>query len=181
MKGKIQIVSRKHIYKASYFTVEEQEVELPNKKRKTYASVDRDPSVVVLPLVETNELYCVSQYRYQQKKTTLELIAGYVDKGEDFLTAAKRELKEEGGIVAKKWRLLGVTELSGSVILSSVVFFLAEDLTIGDTKFDEDEDITLKKMQLSDLVSKALSLEINDMGSMLGILLLRTLQLENKI
>lgn len=181
MRDRIKVLSKKNIYNATYFTVEELEVELPNKKRKIYSNVLRNSSLYVFPLTEDNQICLVSQYRLAFDKITLEVPAGFIEKGEEPFFAAQRELREETGIQAKKLEQFTHTQLSGGVVKSDVYFYLARDLAFLQATPDEDEQIELVKIPLEDAVKKVFTGEINDTGSMLGILMLNTLQSENKL
>jgi len=63
--------------------------------------------VHVVALTGRGEVVLERQYRHPVRKWLLEIPAGSVDRGETVLEAARRELMEETGYAAKKWRVLG--------------------------------------------------------------------------
>jgi len=115
------------------------------------------------------------------KKTVLQAVAGHIEKKETTIAAAKRELKEETGITSHQLEEIARIEMSGSVFRSKSYLFLAKGLEIGDNKLDDDEEISLVKISLSEAVEKVMSGEINHATSMLGILLLDKLRMQKKL
>lgn len=82
----------------------------PDWKKGIYGVVDMGPFPLIAAL-----------------KYTWELPAGYVDKGEPILEVAKRELKEEVGLEAKKWTNLGIFYEANSAVINPAYLFLAEE------------------------------------------------------
>lgn len=171
MKG--TIISKKKVYQAKFFNVEEQQIETEDGEKFTYAVVNRIPVVAIIPFIkETAEIYLVSEYRYLFGKDVLGIIGGHVDSNEDILDAAKRELKEETGIQAKKWAKIAKIQGSASIINSDATLFFAEDLEFGDAKPEKGEEIKLVKISLEDALKKIFSGEISNSFAVMGILML---------
>ena len=78
----------------------------------------------------------------------LEAPAGIVNPGEDFLEAAKRELKEETGFSASKWTFVGKAYPAPGFCNELLYFYIAEGLESGQTDFDEDERIELEPVSV---------------------------------
>lgn len=178
---KWKVISQKSVFKAKFFEVKEQQVILPNNKRHTYAIVERNPTVNIFPLTNTSDIYLVSQYRYLFEKRVLEAVAGHIEKKETSLVAAKRELKEEVGMLASHWEEIARIEKSASVVRERCHIFLARDLDLGKPNPDEGEDIELVKLPLRDAAVKVMSGEINHAGTIIGILMLDKLRSEKKL
>lgn len=66
--------------------------------------------VNVVALTPERELVMVRQFRFGTAALTLEIPGGMVDRGEDHRAAAERELREETGHTAERWRYLGCVE-----------------------------------------------------------------------
>jgi ADP-ribose pyrophosphatase len=176
-----KIFSKKTAYKTKLFEVIETELELPNGKKRTYYTAERDPSVFIFPLTNENELYLVKQYRYMLGEKIIEAPAGFIDKGENTLTAAKRELREEAGLITENIVPLGKIHLAASVFKSEASLFLARDLQVVEQDLDEGEEIEVVKISLDEAVAKIIAGEINESGTILGILLIDKLIRESKI
>jgi len=175
-----KIVSQKTIFKAKLFEVKELKIERAGKQ-VVHHTAQRHPTVSVFPLSDDYELYLVSQYRYMLGKRTIEAMAGFVNKGEAPLAAAKRELEEETGLTASHWDELTEIELAASVFKAESTLFLAKGLIQGVQKQDEGEDIVVNKIKLDDVVNKVLRGEINHSATVIGILFLDKLRREGKL
>ncbi|MDP3987817.1 MAG: NUDIX hydrolase [Candidatus Levybacteria bacterium] len=174
----IKILSQQKVFKAELFDVLEVKL-LEDEKTRIHHNVERRPTISVLPLTDAFEIYLVSQYRYIWKKVQLEAVAGFVEKRESPLNAAKRELKEETGIEANHWEELSRVEINASVVKSLVYIFIAKDLK--QTGEEIEKGIEFIKIPLEDAVKKVMTGEINTSASMIGILLLDKLRKEKKL
>ncbi len=178
---KWKILSQKKVYKAKLFEVKELKIKLPSGATRIHQVAERRPTVTVLPLTDYYEVYLVSQYRYMLSATSLEAMAGFIEKGETALSAAKREMKEEMGISANQLEEIARIQMAASVFKAVAHIFLAKDLEVGSSEPDEDENITLVKIPLSEAVGKVARGEISHAASVIGILLLDKLRSENKL
>lgn len=176
----IKILSEKPVFQAELFTVREIEIEV-NKKKFTQHEVVKNPVVTIFALTDKNEIYLISQYRRLLEKTTIEAVAGFIDKGETPLVAAKRELKEEVGLQASDWMELKVLNAAGSVIKGQTTLFLARGLKIGIPEPEDDEDITPVLIPFEKAVEKVLKGEIDISATVAGILLIDKLMQEKKL
>jgi ADP-ribose pyrophosphatase len=92
------------------------------------------------------------QYRHAANQFLWELPAGKLDAGEDALAGAQRELEEETGYRAKKWKPLVEYYASPGFLGESMKVFLAEGLVAGEAHPEEDEDIELRLVKLSEVI-----------------------------
>ncbi len=176
----IKTISEKHVFQAELFTVREIEIEV-NKKRFIQHDVIKNPVVAVFAITDNNEIYLISQYRRLFERITIEAVAGFIDKGETPLEAAKRELKEEIGVTATDWMELKVLNTAGSVVKGQTTLFLARGLTIGISEPEDDEDITPVLVPFEKAVEKVLKGEIDIAATVAGILLIDKLIKERKL
>ncbi len=177
----IKIVSSKRILKGRLLEVFETHLVLSSGGKRVHHIATRPPIVSVFPITEGYDIFLVSQYRYLLDKTTLEAMAGFIEPNESPLQAAKRELKEETGLVAKKWEKFVTAELAGSVFKGQAHLFFAKDLKEGEALPEESENIQLVRMSLDEAVKRVLRGEINHAASMIGILFLDRLKRNNKL
>ena len=120
-------------------------------------------AVCVLPLTENEEVLCVRQYRYPFAEVLTEIPAGKLDsREEDHAEAALRELREETGCRCGRLTHLGTIYTSPAILDEKIDMYLAEDLTEGETDFDEDEFLSTVRIPLSDLVDDVMAGKIPD-------------------
>lgn len=156
MKTKIKPwkhISSRTLIKNPYEHFEEDIVLLPTGKRSKYFISNRHVRAVsIIVLDERKQILLQKEFRYPVGRVVYEFPGGLVKRGESFLKAAKRELQEETGIMAKKWRKLGT--FYASVSRSGVVFggFCAQQIQKGDpnpdpTEFIEHEWVSQSKLR----------------------------------
>lgn len=139
------------------------DISLPDGKSAFREYCRHIGAVCVIPITNDGEVICVRQYRYPYGEVLLEIPAGKLDfKGEIPDDAVRRELREETGAVSGKLTYLGKFYSSPAILDECIYMYMAEDLTFGDTDFDEDEFIEVVKIPLVKMVDMVVSGEISD-------------------
>lgn len=167
-KGKI--ISQKPLFESSFFTIAENTIDYGDFT-KVHHDVYRHPAVSIFPLTDTHEIYLIKQHRYLYDDILTEAIAGVMEEGEDPLTTAQRELKEEAGIEAKELTIMKEIYVAGSFIHAKQYLVLAKGLTLGSAHPEETESIEVIKMPLEEAVQKVVHGDIQTASSSIGILL----------
>jgi ADP-ribose pyrophosphatase len=132
------------------------------------AIVQHGGSAVMMPVDERGRILLVRQYRLPARQYLWELPAGRVDEGESLLKAAKRELKEETGYRAKKWKKIAEFFPSPGFLAEKMTIFLATELTPGETKPMEDERIETRWFTRRELGEWIKAGKIRDAKTMIG-------------
>lgn len=160
------------VYKNPWISVREDEVIQPDGAPGIYGVLDTRIANGIVALTPEREVYLVGQYRYPNDIYSWEIIEGGTDPGEEPLACAKRELKEEAGLVAKRWHPLGHEMHLSNCVTSEVGYlYIAEDLTEGEPEPDATEILQLKKIPFEDAVAMVESGEIVDALTIMGLLL----------
>lgn len=181
---KQKILSSKKVFSAKLFDVYELEIEFPNGKKAIHHVVERRPVVYIFPLIKKitkYELYFAAEYSYNTGEIVMQTPAGYIEDSENALQAAKRELEEETGIIAKHWEALPTLEFAKSSLKAKAYLYIATDLEVAVAHPEETENIRIMKMNLKDAVKKVMSGEIRKAAVVAGILMLDKLRLEGKL
>jgi 8-oxo-dGTP pyrophosphatase MutT (NUDIX family) len=146
-----QVVSSRTVYEGSVVTLRVDEISVPQGGRAIREVVEHRGAVVMIALDHEDYVYLVRQYRHAIGQELLEFPAGTLEAGEEPLAAAKRELREEVGLVAAEWRLLGSFFSSPGFANEHIHVFLARNLSEQECEPDYDEDLTVVRMPLSEL------------------------------
>ena len=163
--------SSKNIYENPWIKVVEDQVIRPNKTKGIYGKIHfKNKAIGIIPLDEELNTWLVGQYRYTLNEYSWEIPTGGVPLVEDTLEGAKRELKEETGLIAAKWTKLLKIHTSNSVTDEYGFIFVAEELTQGEMDWDETEELKIKKIPLKDALDFVMEGKITDSLSIAGIL-----------
>ena len=182
MNDTTKVLSSNSVFHAKLFDVVEEDILYPTGRQVTHHNIIRKPTVSIFPITENYEIYLVSEYRYLLGKTVLSSAAGFMDKdGETPLDTAKREAKEELGIIAHQWEQLAHVTLGSSVLKASSYLFLARDIEFGEQALEEDEEIEVVSMPLEEAIEKVMLGEINNSATMIGILMLENMRKDGKL
>jgi ADP-ribose pyrophosphatase len=138
----MKIISSRVRYRCSLFTVTEDHANDPDGFQIRRAIVQHAGSAVMMAVDGRKRILLVRQFRLPAKAYLWELPAGKVDSGETPIQAAKRELIEETGYRARRWKKLISFFPSPGFVAEKMTIFLATDLTAGTAQPMEDERIT---------------------------------------
>ena len=163
-------VSSKTVFEGRLLHVYEDVVRLADGTEKTREYIHHRGAACVLPLTEENEVYLVQQFRYPFRTVLTEAPAGKIDAGETPLDAAKRELKEETGLLADEWIDLGGMYTSVAYSDERIGLFLAHGLRQDEQVPDEGEFLTVQKRPLAEVVDMVMAGEICDPKTQLVVL-----------
>ena len=163
---------RRRVFDGAIIHVDHMTAQLPNGKTALREVAVHIGASAVVPVDAEGNVYLVRQYRAPLESVTLEIPAGKLDrKDEDRLEAAKRELREETGFTAGKWTHLTDLATTPGFCSEVISIYLAQELTAGDTDFDDDEFLNVVKMPLAELVGMAMNGRIPDSKTLCGALM----------
>jgi ADP-ribose pyrophosphatase len=153
----VEVVSSKVSFDGPVFRVVTDEVREPGGKPQRRDVVRHPGSVVIFAVDDSKSkrdplILLERQYRHAAAQYLYEVPAGSLDPGEDHLAGAKRELLEETGYKAKHWSKLVRFYASPGFLGEWMQVFLAEGLMPGDAEPEDDEQIELFAVPLSELL-----------------------------
>lgn len=164
-------VSSREVYDNPWITVRQDEVIKPNGESGIYGVTHfKFLAAAVVPLDGEGNIWLVGQFRYTLNEFSWEIPMGGGSLEVDSIVSAKRELKEETGLIAGKWTNLGRLHTSNSVTDEVGYMFLAEELSLEKADPDDTEILTTKKVSLMDAIQMVMDSEITDSLSIAAIL-----------
>jgi ADP-ribose pyrophosphatase len=170
---KVRLISSKTVYVGPVFTVTTDHVQEPGGIEVRRDLIHHSGSVVVLAVDDsgaTPRVLLERQYRHAASDYLWELPAGRIDPGEKELQAAKRELLEETGYTAAKWRRILKFYASPGFVAETMSVFLATGLREGEAQPEEDEIIYKRMVPLPTAVRMVLSGTIRDAKTISSVL-----------
>jgi ADP-ribose pyrophosphatase len=172
-RTKERIVSSRTVYRGPVFSVTTDDVEEPNGVRARRDVIHHSGSVVVLAVDDSGATPLVlleRQYRHAATGYLWEIPAGRIDPGEHELKAAKRELLEETGFTAARWRRILKFYASPGFVAETMSVFLATGLRAGEAQPEADEVIHIRMVPLPTAVRMVVSGTIRDAKTISSVL-----------
>ena len=159
------------IYENPWIRVEHHDIINPAGNEGVYGKVHfKNRAMGIIPIDADMNTWIIGQYRYTLGEYAWEIPMGGGPLEEDQLESAKRELKEETGLTAEKWTEIMKIHTSNSVTDEVGFVYLAEDLTQGETEFEETEVLKIRKLPFAELLEMVMDGRITDGISIAGIL-----------
>jgi ADP-ribose pyrophosphatase len=180
----VEVISSKLSYEGPLFRVYTDEI--LEKGRKVMRDVVRHNGSVVILAIDDREskrdplIVMERQYRHAAKEYLLEVPAGKLEEGEDALAGAKRELLEETGFRAARWRKLVRYFASPGFLGEWMQVFLAEGLTVGEAQPEYDEQLEIEMIPLSKLLGMIEAGKVHDGKTLISVMLYDRLRQREK-
>ncbi len=166
-----QILDTEVKYENNWIQVIHQNVINPSGGKGIYGTVNfKNIAVGVVPVDDDGNTWLVGQYRFPLNEYSWEIPEGGCPDGEEVLETAKRELKEETGLIAQNWTLISKLHTSNSVCNEVAYIFLAEEITQAESQPEDTEQLQVKKVSLKEALELVLADKITDSMSVAGIL-----------
>lgn len=171
-----KVLSSKVVFECKLFRVYHDKIIEPGGEQNERDVIRHNGSVVILALDNSKYkgdpwIVMERQYRHAANQYLWELPAGKIDEGEEPLAAAQRELIEETGYRAKKWRPLVEYFASPGFLGEAMKVFVAEGLEAGNAEPEDDEVIELRLVRLSEVLKMIKKGAIMDGKTLTSVLL----------
>ena len=183
-RSKARLVSSKVVYRGPVFWVTTDHVIEPGGIKVRRDLIHHSGSIVVLAVDDSGPTPLVlleRQYRHAAKDYLWELPAGRIDPGEQELQAAKRELIEETGYRAARWRSILKFYASPGFVAETMSVFLATGLRAGEAEPEDDEIIHTEMIPLPAVVDMIVKGKIHDAKTISSVLWLDHVARSGKI
>ena len=163
-------LSREEIYKGRVVELHNDRILLPDGRESTREVMEHPGGVTIIPVDEHGVVTCVRQYRYPMGRHLLEVPAGKLERGEDPLECAVRELSEETGLTAEKFIDLGRIYPSPGYSAEILYLYLALGLHPGEMHLDEGEFLDVEQHTLEELTEQIMRGELCDAKTVAAVL-----------
>lgn len=169
MEFEEKTLSSEYVFRGKVIDVKRDDILVSNGHKSIREVVEHSGGVVILA-IKDNKILTVNQFRYPIKTTSIELPAGKLEIGENPDFASKRELEEETGYIAKKWKSLGYIYTSVGFCNEKLYLYLATDLEYKQVNPDEDEIIETKEYPIKEVFEMIDNGKINDAKTLCALL-----------
>lgn len=167
-----QLLSSKTLHRGRYYALQrDQFIYRPDPlKIVTRDTVVHSGAVVILPFASRHEVVLVKQFRWAAKDNLWEIPAGTLEKRENPLVCARRELEEETGLRARRWKLLTCFYPAPGMSSERMWLYRAEGLFSGKRRLDPDEWMDVHTIPLRRALQWIRRGQIRDGKTIAGIL-----------
>jgi len=178
-------VGSRILHRGHYLTFRIDTIERLDGSRAERDVCGHPGAVAILALDDEDRVLMVRQWRSAAGRAMLEIPAGTLNvleaEGgtvEDHALAARRELEEETGYRAGRWRLVGSFWTAPGFAEELMHLYLATELRVADDRLspDEDERLELERLPWRAAVEAATNGVVVDAKSILGLLWLERLK-----
>lgn len=145
-------------------------VRLPNGKEATREYIRHPGAAMIIARPDPDTIVLERQFRYPLARHFIELPAGKIDRGEQALATAQRELREECGYTATQWRHLTTLHPCIAYADERIELYLADGLTQIGAALDEDEFLEVMTVPLTQALDWVRDGTITEAKAVTGLL-----------
>ncbi len=142
--------------------------------------VEHNGGVVIICQPTPEEIVLIKQYRYSVDEVLYEFPAGRIEKGEEPLPAAKRELTEETGYIAQDWQELSRFYTAPGFCNEMLYMYTATNVRLDEKSLDEDEETDVVLLKLPEAWQLVTSGAVRDAKTVAGIGLIYAASLQRQ-
>jgi ADP-ribose pyrophosphatase len=167
-----RLIEKQIVFKGKKIQVEVHRLENAVTEKELRREVVVHPgAVVILPVMEDGRVLMIRNHRYSVGQVLIELPAGTLEKGEEPMNCAGRELLEETGYLAGKLQRIGAFYSSPGVLTEKLYAFAAYHLEKKETALEEGEDIEIMPVLFDDALKMIDTAEIIDAKTIATLLM----------
>ena len=169
-------------YENAWIRVDHHDVLTPAGTDGIYGVVNfKNVAVGVVPLDDEGCTWVVGQYRFPTGRYSWEIPEGGAPLDDSPLASGQRELREEAGLVARRWDKILELDLSNSVTNERGVIFVARELTLHQAEPEDTEELALRRIPFEQLYAEVRDGKHRDSLTVAAVLRVRLMQLEGTL
>jgi ADP-ribose pyrophosphatase len=165
-----QRLESRTVFQGKLLHVKSDTVRLMNGHRATREYIVHPGASMIIAMPDERTLLLERQYRYPLDRHFIELPAGKIDPGEDPLETAQRELIEECGYTAQRWRHLTTLHPGIGYSNERIELYLAQELTDVGRKLDDDEFLDVMQVPVLEAMTWIRDGRITEAKAVMGLL-----------
>ena len=165
-----ETISSESVYEGVLLRVRADRVRLPDGQESVREYIHHPGAVMMLAFVDARTIVLEKQFRYPLRRHFIELPAGKIEKGEDPLRTAQRELREECGYEAAEWRHLATVHPCIGYADEHIELYLARGLTYVGHAFDDGELLEVMKVEVEEALRWVREGRITEIKAITGLL-----------
>jgi ADP-ribose pyrophosphatase len=158
--GPWKIKSTANIYQDAFIDVHCDQVVRPDQKNGQHVVVAMKAGVCVLPIDTDQNVYLTDEFHYAIGRNSIEGVSGGIEPDEDADETARRELREELGLIAGDWEYLTTLDPFTTIVVSPTRLYFARELSQVENEPEGTEQIASVKMPLDSALDQVLSGQI---------------------
>lgn len=162
-------IDSKEIFSGKIIKLRVDKVCLPDSRQSTREIVEHAGAVAIIAMDEQQNIIMVRQYRKPVEQVLLEIPAGTLERDEEPLACAQRELREETGFTADHWQKVFSYYSAPGFCNEYLHIYAASGLHQGEGHTDDDEFIEVVRIPLREAYQMMFSGEIQDGKSIIGL------------
>lgn len=175
--GRWKKLESRKVAKSTFFTLEEDDVKLPDGRMKTYTMLEIPDFAGVLPVID-DKLVMIKNYRYPIDEMVLELPAGLIDEDESPMETAERELEEETGYILKNAEKLVEHNPIASLNTQKAHLFIGDAEKGGELNRDKGEEMEVNIILIKEIYKKLENRELSHPHTMIALFYAKEILLE---
>jgi ADP-ribose pyrophosphatase len=161
-------ISGEGVYDGIFLKMKRDTVSLPDGQYAVREYLEHPGAVAILAVLDDGRVLLERQYRYPIAQAVIEIPAGKLNTGEDPLLCAQRELQEETGYTAKHWSKIRRIHPVISYSTEFIDIYLAEGLSPGPARLDEEEFLDVFASPLEELLNWVETGKITDVKTIIS-------------
>ena len=161
-------ISGEGVYDGIFLKMKRDIVSLPDGQHAVREYLEHPGAVAILAVLDDGRVLLERQYRYPIAQAVIEIPAGKLNTGEDPLLCAQRELQEETGYTAKHWSKIRRIHPVISYSTEFIDIYLAEGLSPGPARLDEEEFLDVFASPLEELLNWVETGKITDVKTIIS-------------
>ena len=161
-------ISGEGVYDGIFLKMKRDTVSLPDGQHAVREYLEHPGAVAILAVLDDGRVLLERQYRYPIAQAVIEIPAGKLNTGEDPLLCAQRELQEETGYTAKHWSKIRRIHPVISYSTEFIDIYLAEGLSPGPARLDEEEFLDVFASPLEELLNWVETGKITDVKTIIS-------------